>query len=116
MRNDRGGVIILGVEDTDGVASAAPGVDLSDGEELRMRSIVAAGTAPHAAFEIQRVESADAGHGFYLLIAPPSSQRPHAVIHSQGLRYPRRDGAGTRYMSEVEIADMYRSRFAGEAS
>jgi hypothetical protein len=114
LRNHRGGVIILGVGDKDAVAGGCPEVDLSDAEERRMRQIVAAGTAPHAAFEIRRVPGKSATRGFYLLIAAPSSQRPHAVLVDEDLRYPRRDGTTTRYLSEAEVADLYRDRFRGE--
>jgi hypothetical protein len=115
MRNDRGGVIVLGVKDRDGVAVDSPGVALSEGEERRMLQIVAAGTAPHAAFQIQRIDGATKGHGYYLLVAPPSPYRPHGVIVDEGFRYPRRDGPTTRYLSEVEVSDLYRSRFFGES-
>jgi hypothetical protein len=79
-----------------------------------MRQIVAQGTTPHAAIDIQPVPGKTSGEGFYLLIAQPSPFRPHAVVAGKGFRYPRRDGSTTRYLSEIEIADMYRSRFRGE--
>jgi Putative DNA-binding domain len=115
MRNDRGGVIVLGVADEDGIAVDCPEVQLSDDEERRMRQIVASGTTPHAAFDMQAVPGKTSGKGFYLLIAQPSPFRPHAVVVGEGFRYPRRDGSTTRYLSEIEIADMYRSRFRGES-
>jgi hypothetical protein len=42
-----------------------------------------------------------------------SSLAPHAVIVNQGLRYPRRNGTTTRYLSEPEVASAYRERLAG---
>lgn len=114
LRNHRGGVIVLGVGEKSAVANGCPEVPLSDAEERRMRSIVASGTAPHAAFEIRSVEGETPGKGFYLLIAEASPARPHAVLVEEGLRYPRRDGTTTRYLSETEVADMYRDRFRGE--
>jgi len=114
MRNDRGGVIVLGVADRDAVAIACPEVRLSRREERRMHQIVASGTAPHAAFSIRAVKGRARGRGFYLLIAEPSPLRPHAVLENTGLRYPRRDGPSTRYLSEIEVADLYRDRFRGE--
>jgi hypothetical protein len=54
------------------------------------------------------------GKGFYLLIMQPSPYRPHAVLVDGSLRYPRRDGSTTRYLSEMEVADLYRDRFRGE--
>jgi predicted HTH transcriptional regulator len=114
LRNHRGGVIVMGVGEKDAVANGCPEVDLSDDEERRMKLIVASGTAPHAAFEIRRVPGDGDARGFYLLVAEPSPFRPHAVLAKDGLRYPRRDGTTTRYLSEAEVADLYRDRFRGE--
>ena len=112
--NHRGGAILLGVGEKDAIANGCPEVELSDAEARRMRQIVAAGTAPYAAFDIQAVAGGEAGRGFYLLLAEPSPFRPHAVLVDGGLRYPRRDGTITRYLTEAEVADMYRDRFRGE--
>ena len=115
MRNAVGGMIILGVSDNDGIAADCPGVQLSDAEERRMRQVVASGTAPYAEFDIHPVRDEHLGHGFYLLLAPPSPFRPHAVVNRETLRYPRRDGTLTRWLTEVEVADLYRDRFRGQA-
>jgi hypothetical protein len=113
MANDRGGVIVLGVEDKDGMAFAVPGVNLSEGEALRMKQSAAELSAPHVAWWDPLPVERTRGEGFYLLVVPPSANRPHAVRVGPGLRYPRRDGAHTRYLSESEVADMYRDRFRG---
>ena len=115
MRNDRGGVIVLGVADKNAVAVGCPEVQLTDAEERRMLQIVASGTAPHAAFDVRRVPGSAADKGFYLLVVQPSPYRPHAVLADTGLRFPRRDGSTTRWLSEIEVADLYRDRFRGEA-
>jgi Putative DNA-binding domain len=114
LRNHRGGAILLGVGEKDAVANGCPDVELSDAEERRMRQIVAGGTAPHAAFDIRAVPGDEAGRGFYLLLAESSPLRPHAVLVGDSLRFPRRDGTTTRYLTEAEVADMYRDRFHGE--
>ena len=113
LRNHRGGVVLLGVGEKNAMANGCPEVELSDAEERRMRQIVASGTAPHAAFDIRAIPGENAGRGFYLLLAEPSPFRPHAVVVGDNLRYPRRDGT-TRYLSEAEVADLYRDRFRGE--
>jgi hypothetical protein len=46
-----------------------------------------------------------------LVVVPPSLDRPHTVRITNGVRYPRRHGTTTHWLSEGEIADAYRSRF-----
>jgi hypothetical protein len=63
-------------------------------------------------FDIMRLEDpARPGHGFVLIAVLRSPLAPHAVIVNDGLRYPRRNGATTRYLSEPEVAAAYRDRF-----
>src|SRR5215218_5455798 len=82
------------------------------GEEGRIRQIAASNIAPHVTFDIRVVEhDDDSSKGYYVLIVPPSTLRPHAVRQDRNLRYPRRDGTTTRWLGEAEIADAYRDRF-----
>jgi hypothetical protein len=115
LANTAGGVIILGVEENNqACAIAAEGVALSDAELTRMRSILASGIAPLPSFEIIAVpESTGASHGFYLIAVSRSASAPHAVLVDSGYRWPRRNGASTRYLSEPEVAMAYRDRFLG---
>ncbi|HMJ72858.1 MAG TPA: ATP-binding protein [Solirubrobacterales bacterium] len=111
MANERGGLISIGVVDADGAASDLNPIELSEAEELRMKSIAADLISPHVSFEIQRIPLADNdSNGFYAIIIPPSPDRPHAVSFGVDLRYPRRDGARTRYMRQPEVAAEYASR------
>ena len=83
------------------------------GEEAPVRRIAADNIAPHLTFVVHIVAcEADASRGYYLLIVPPSTLQPHAVRKDRDLRYPLRDGTTTRWLSEPEVADMYRGRFA----
>ena len=110
--NDRGGVIVLGIEESDGFATAPRPVALSDGEEIRLKQITAHLLAPYVRFDIHRVPSAHGSDvGFYVLIIPPSPDRPHAVRRDNKLQYPRRNGTTRRWLSESEVADLYRDRF-----
>lgn len=112
LANTSGGVIILGVEEDDHAAAcAAPGVQLSDGERNRMLQILASGIAPMPACEVLTIRAAeDADTGWYVLAVPGSQRAPHAVIMNDGFRFPVRNGTTTRYLSEPEIAAMYRLR------
>lgn len=114
LANTAGGLIIGGIaEDDQARAAAAPGVALSDAEERRIRQIVASHVVPLPVFDVVRVEDpARPGHGLVLIAVPRSPLAPHAVIVNDGLRYPRRNGATTRYLSEPEVAAAYRERFA----
>lgn len=118
MANTAGGVIILGVEeDSQATAIAAPGVDLSDDEKRRMTQVIASLVAPVPSFEVLPVPNdGNPEHGYYVIAVPRSPVAPHAVLVNQGLRYPRRNGSTTRYLSEPEVADAYRDRFAGAAA
>jgi hypothetical protein len=112
LANTSGGVIILGVtEDDHAVACATPGVQLSDAERNRMLQVLASGTAPMPACEVITVRLAeDSDIGWYLLAVPRSQRAPHAVIVNEGFRFPVRNGTTIRYLSEPEIAGMYRLR------
>lgn len=68
---------------------------------------------PMPVMDVIRVENPAArGHGFVLIAVPRSPLAPHAVVVNDALRYPRRNGATTRYLSEPEVAAAYRERFA----
>jgi hypothetical protein len=119
LANTAGGVILLGVDEDDQArAAAAPGVPLSDAEERRMRQVIAANTAPVPRFDIRPVplDSADPSHGFYVLTVERTHAAPHAVMVNDALRYPRRNGATIRYLTEPEVAEAYRARLAGLAA
>ena len=63
--------------------------------------------------DVLRVEDpGQPGHGLAVVAVPRSPLAPHAVVVNDGLRYPRRNGATIRYLSEPEVADAYRQRFA----
>jgi Putative DNA-binding domain len=114
LANTAGGLLILGIaEDDQARAASAPGVSLADAEERRITSIVGSRVVPLPAFEFLRIEDQPgSGHGLMLIAVPRSLLAPHAVIVNEGLRYPRRNGTTTRYLSEPEVAAAYRDRFA----
>jgi hypothetical protein len=114
LANTAGGLLILGIEEDDQArAAAAPGLELSETDERRIRQIVGSQVVPMPVIDVLRVEDPNQpGHGLALIAVPRSPLAPHAVVVNDGLRYPRRNGAVTRYLSEPEVADAYRQRFA----
>lgn len=111
--NDRGGVIVLGIDDEQEVASELTQVRL-DGESQRwVREVVARHTAPHVSFDLLAIPSdAEPTVGWLLIVVPPSPRRPHAVANGDNLRYSRRHGTTNRHLSDAEVADLYRDRYA----
>src|SRR6266568_890518 len=114
LANTAGGLLVLGIEEDDQArATAAPGLELSEADERRIRQIVGSQVVPMPVLDVLRVEDPDRpGYGLVLIAVPRSPLAPHAVVVNDGLRYPRRNGATTRYLSEPEVADAYRERFA----
>lgn len=120
LANTGGGVIVLGVEEDDQArATKAPGVAISDAEVARMRQSIASLVAPMPVVDILTVPEPATGvgdddtqQGFIVVAVPRSPGAPHAVLINDGLRFPVRNGATTRYLSEPEVATAYRNRFA----
>ncbi|MEV6644696.1 ATP-binding protein [Amycolatopsis sp. NPDC051371] len=116
MANTAGGLIILGMEEDDQARALKPVEDfaVTDAEVNRMSQIVAAGVGPLPSMDIRIVENEEKpGTGFYLIAVPRSLTAPHAVLVNDSLRFPRRNGRTTAYLSEPEVAQAYRERFAG---
>jgi Schlafen, AlbA_2 len=112
LANTLGGALILGLKDEDGMAVGDPGVPLSDAEEQRIHLILASNVAPHiGGVHIRRIERTK-GEGFYVIEVLRSTAMPHAVRVGNALRYPRRLGTTIHWLSETEVADAYRNRFA----
>lgn len=111
LANTAGGLIVIGVEeDAHARASGAPGVEVTDAELARIRQVVAAGVTPLPVFDALAVHEDD-DTGFVLIAVPKSVLAPHAVLVNDALRFPMRNGATTRYLSEPEVAAAYRTRF-----
>lgn len=113
MANAAGGVILLGIaEDTrTSAAEDLVNVALGDDQIRRIRSIAASGIAPLPSFEVFPIaDPADPGNGIIVIAVPQSPMRPHAVLVNDGFRFPVRNGTGTLYLTEAQVADAYRRR------
>lgn len=115
MINSGGGMILYGIrENEQAAASEIVGVgDWTDGEERRLRQIAYAYVQP----PIQNLEFTPLKEGTTTVVAltvPSSPDTPHFQLrpNSGFFRAPRRYGAQTVDMSERDIEQAYRSRFA----
>lgn len=108
--NGTGGVIVCGIGEADGVADSVIPLTIGDAELRRLRSTIASNTAPMPDFELLTVASSDGSGSYLIIVIPPSSFGPHAVIRGDLLGYPVRYGTQTRWLRENEIADRYRDR------
>jgi hypothetical protein len=113
--NTTGGVILIGVTESSGHAVGKGPVEVSDAEVRRLRSVLLSWVHPYVPVDICRVPTReDAELGYFLIVVPRSVHEPHAVAEPNGadLRYWVRVGTQTRILSEAEVADRYRNRFA----
>ena len=113
--NTAGGVIVIGVAEAQGRAASTPGTDITDSEVRRLRQLIATGVAPLPTVDILPIPDPALGQdrGYLLVAVPRSPAAPHAVQKDDGLRYPRRHGTTTHYLSEPEVATAYRNRLQG---
>lgn len=114
LANTAGGLLVLGIgEDSQSRAATAPGVSVAESETRRIRQIIATLVFPLPVFDVLPVEDPGTpGQGFLIIAVVRGPSAPHAVVVNDGFRYPRRNGATTRYLSEPEIATAYRNRFS----
>lgn len=120
--NHRGGLLLFGVRESDGVATGLAAI--SDGsfesQEQRLRQVLATNQAPTALIECFMIPAEEGG--FYMaVVVPPSFRAPHAITGHPGdsrrpLYYPVRNGADTVWLSESEVAESYRRRVDGRAA
>jgi len=113
--NTRGGLLIFGVEDSAGVATAVRAISgvSFEAAERWLRQALANCQAPVATVDVVNIPS---GSGFCIaIVVPPSPQAPHAVLGNPGdsrkpLYFPARHGSDTMYLTESEVAERYRRR------
>jgi len=122
MANYGGGVIVYGIgERSDLKEHAGTRTDVgevdSGYEQAYMTVAVGHVVPPLFGVELHRVE--DAGQSALVVVVPHSRQVPHMFFtekknSSRALSVPVRHGSHTEWLSESEIARLYRDRFAGQ--
>ncbi|WP_431994881.1 AlbA family DNA-binding domain-containing protein [Streptomyces griseoflavus] len=120
--NHLGGLLIIGMAENNGVPSKVLDVDLDDARLRHIRQVIVSNTAPPVPYEPIAVHNPSApGTGFLLLAVPRSPAGPHAVTapaskpSKDTLRYPRRGGSRTEWLTEADVATAYRARFTAAA-
>ncbi|WP_030738947.1 helix-turn-helix domain-containing protein [Streptomyces sp. NRRL F-2890] len=116
--NHTGGLLVIGMAENKGVPSKVFDVELDDARLRHIRQVIVSNTAPPVPYEPIRVHNPEApGTGFLLLAVPRSPAGPHAVTAPvskplrDALRYPRRGGSRTEWLTETDVATAYRARF-----
>lgn len=112
--NRRGGVLIFGVAEEAGRASAALGVEFDSGFHKWVRQTVANRVFPHVPVHMWDIPDPElgTGAGYVALAVLRSPVAPHAIAGStrDDLRYRVRTGAESRYLTEYEVAQEYANR------
>ena len=114
--NGAGGVIVCGIGEAAGVADRCLPLAVGDPELRRLRSTIASNTAPMPGVDPLTIPSSDGSGSYLVIVVPPSSFGPHAVVRGDLLGYPVRYGTQTRWLRESEIADRYRDRTRAAAA
>ena len=111
--NAGGGTIVYGVEEGD--MAAEKRVSVGDCTEADVRTMISVAAShihpPVLGLRVHRLDSSSK-HAV-VVVVPPSLDRPHMILcDHQRFGAPLRNGADTRWMSERELAERYRQRFA----
>ncbi|MFJ8770261.1 AlbA family DNA-binding domain-containing protein [Streptomyces clavifer] len=122
LANHLGGVLVIGMAESRGLPSRAFDVDLDDQRIRDLQQRIASSTAPPVQWEpFLKENPSNPGHGFLLIAVPRSPQAPHAITmaptkpNAPALRYPRRSGSKTDWLSETYVATAYHQRFTAVA-
>ena len=117
--NHLGGVLIVGMADARGIPSQVVDSDVSDAHQRHLLQVAARRIAPPVRLEMRAVHNPATPHlGFLLIAVQRSSQAPHAIVGApitaaeQALRFPRRSGSRTEWLTETAVATAYYRRFA----
>lgn len=113
--NSGGGVVVIGIDETNGVAVGVSLVTFPAEADLerRLEDAVANKVFPKPSFRVYRRCAVDEQtKGFVVVVVPPSALGPHAVREGEQLRYLVREQRKNRSLAEYEVAQRYRERFS----
>ncbi|MEV7770123.1 ATP-binding protein [Kitasatospora sp. NPDC086791] len=120
--NHLGGLIVVGLADAKGIPSQVFDSDVSDAHQRHLRQVAARRIAPAVRLEMRAVHNPEKqGRGFLLIAVPRSPHTPHAILGApikaaeEALRFPRRSGSRTEWLTETAIATAYYRRIATAA-
>jgi hypothetical protein len=115
--NTRGGLLVFGVSEENEAAKALVGVPTGERERQRLRALVWSHIRPLVdGVKVEALtESADDERGLLVVSVPASPDAPHIVGDKNEMGVPFRDGTDTRWMSEHQVEQAYRDRFARRA-
>jgi len=102
-----GGVLVIGIDETDGVASSISPIELGGAME-RVQQVLDANVTPSLPVEITPLRESKGDAKGALVIAVPASW---SAPHEYDGRFPARSGATTRYLNEREIEALYLRRW-----
>jgi hypothetical protein len=120
LANHRGGLLLVGVTETAGIATALTPIVGSqvEAEEQRLRQALRNYQTPFVQVAFVTV-NASRGGWYLAVVVPPSQRAPHAVLGDPSdckrpLRYPVRHGRDTIWLTEHEVAERYRRRLSAQ--
>ena len=102
-----GGVVLVGLAEEDGVATAITPIELKGAME-RVQQVIDANVSPALPVEVTSLREKDGDEKGVLVISVPASW---SAPHEYEGRFPARAGATTRYLGEREIEALYARRW-----
>ncbi|MDA0183182.1 ATP-binding protein [Solirubrobacter phytolaccae] len=101
-----GGVILIGMDEVNGLATQATPIPLKGAAE-RLSQIISSRVRPPLHFELEALtKTRGDSNGLLVLEVPPSPWAPHMVEN----RFPARAETTTRYLEEPELERLYDRR------
>lgn len=122
--NHTGGILVVGLAESGGIPSKIMDLDVANWDAwLRhLAQVIGSTTAPPVRYEAYPLRDPDdPKQGFLILAVPRSAHGPHAVTtppvkpSEKVLRYPRRTGSRTDWLTETDVATAYHRRFTDAA-